>query len=65
MLTFAQRQVLKQGLDWTHGDEAIQKLKAMLWALEALRIFDDRLSESLDKIREAKAKMQKYLSRVS
>jgi len=37
----------------------------MLWALEALRIFDDRLSDSLDKVKDAKEKMLKYISQVS
>ena len=37
----------------------------MLWALEALRIFDDRLAESLENVKEAKEKMLKYLSQVS
>jgi hypothetical protein len=55
---------LKQGLDWAHAEDAIQRLKSMLWALEALRIFDDRLAESLEKIREAREKMQRYLSQV-
>ncbi|KAH8597407.1 hypothetical protein B0O99DRAFT_76478 [Bisporella sp. PMI_857] len=55
------RQVLKRGLDWEHEEEAIQRLKSMLWALEALRIFDDRLSDSLDKVREAKESMRKYI----
>jgi hypothetical protein len=56
---------LKQGLDWAHAEDAIQRLKSMLWALEALRIFDDRLAEALEKIREARGKMQRYLSQVS
>jgi hypothetical protein len=57
--------VLKQGLDWAHADDAIQRLKSMLWALEALRIFDDRLGESLEKIKEAREKMDRYLCQVS
>nr|KAH7348938.1 hypothetical protein BKA65DRAFT_501750 [Rhexocercosporidium sp. MPI-PUGE-AT-0058] len=55
------REVLKKGLDWSHAEDAIQRLKSMLWALEALRIFDDRLGESLDVIKEAKDKMRNYL----
>ncbi|PVH73830.1 hypothetical protein DL98DRAFT_430572, partial [Cadophora sp. DSE1049] len=57
------REVLKKGLDWTHAEDAIQRLKSMLWALEALRIFDDRLGESLDMVREARDKMRTYLRR--
>jgi len=37
----------------------------MMWALEALRIFDDRLGESIDKVKEAKEKMMKYINEVS
>ena len=57
--------MLKKELDWTHAEDAIQRLKSMLWALEALRIFDDRLGESLDKVREARDKMRTYLRHVS
>lgn len=41
------------------------RLKSMLWALEALRILDDRLGESLDTIDDAKVRMLKYISHVS
>lgn len=57
--------MLQEGLNWEHEEDAIQRLKSMLWALEALRIFDDRLSESLESVKEAKDKMLKYLSQVS
>lgn len=61
-LTNAQREVLKRGLDWEHEEDAIQRLKSMLWALEALRVLDDRLADSLNEVSEAKEKMLKYLS---
>jgi hypothetical protein len=57
---------LKQGLDWAHAEDAIQRLKSMLWALGALQIFDDRMAESLEKIREARGgEIQRYLNQVS
>jgi hypothetical protein len=38
----------------------------MLWALGALQIFDDRMAESLEKIREARGgEIQRYLNQVS
>ena len=57
--------MLKKVIDWTHAENAIQGSKSMLWALETLRIFDVRLGESLDKVREARDKMRTYLSHVS
>ena len=65
VLIVRQREVLKRGLDWEHEEDAIQRLKSMLWALEALRILDDRLSDSLNEVSEAKVKMLKHLNQVT
>jgi gas vesicle protein len=56
---------LKNGLDVDQTEDAILRLKAMLWALEALRVVDDQLRESLEKVREGKEKMQNYIQQVS
>ncbi|KAL2064541.1 hypothetical protein VTL71DRAFT_3678 [Oculimacula yallundae] len=57
------REVLKNGLDWTHAEDAIQRLKSMLWALEALRIFDDRLGDSLEVVKNAEDRMRAFIRR--
>lgn len=56
---------MKKGLDVDQTEDAILRLKAMLWALEALRVVDDQLRESLEKVREGKEKMQNYIQQVS
>jgi hypothetical protein len=55
---------LRNGLDIQHAEDAIQRLEAIMWALEALRVFDDRLRESLGNIKEAKDSMQIYINQV-
>jgi hypothetical protein len=36
----------------------------MLWGLEALRVFDDKLRKALEKIQEAEEKMRERFKRV-
>lgn len=60
-----QLSVLKDGLVLQQGDDAVKRLEALMWALEALRVFDDRLRDSIDKINEAKERMQRYINAVS
>ncbi|MCJ1396587.1 hypothetical protein MMC18_009478 [Xylographa bjoerkii] len=44
--------VFLEGYDW-EADDAVDKLRSMLWGLEALKMFDARLAPSLDKIEAA------------
>ncbi|KAI9049724.1 hypothetical protein LZ554_005876 [Drepanopeziza brunnea f. sp. 'monogermtubi'] len=53
-------QVLLEGLEWGTS-EAVDKLKRMLWGLEALRVFDDRLSASLSQIQKAQGAMERTI----
>jgi hypothetical protein len=50
--------VLLRGLKWHKPEVALKGLKDMLWGLEALRIFDDKLRNALDRIGEAKKRME-------
>jgi chromosome segregation ATPase len=52
-----------EGLEWgTKG--AVNKLKKMLWGLEALRVFNDRLSSSLSQIQKAQDSMERTIKQV-
>ena len=63
-MTQLQPMVLLKGLKWHKSDVALKKLKEMLWGLEALRVFDDKLRKALEKIKEADEKMRERLKRV-
>lgn len=52
--------MLLEGLEWGTS-EAVDKLKKMLWGLEALRVFDDRLSASLSQIQKAQEAMERTI----
>ena len=52
-----------EGLEWGTS-EAVDKLKKMLWGLEALRVFDDRLSGSLSQIQKAQEAMERTVKQV-
>ncbi len=54
--------VLLMGFDWEERDKAVYKLQKMIMCLEALRVFDDRLSSSLSKIQEAKETMVREIT---
>ncbi|KAK0627931.1 hypothetical protein B0T14DRAFT_513555 [Immersiella caudata] len=53
-----QRKVLVKGMHWSNPDTVVQKLKEMLWSLQALRIFDLKLEGALDKIEQAKKSLE-------
>ncbi len=53
-----------EGLEWG-TTEAVDKLKKMLWGLEALRVFDDRLSASLAQIQKAREAMERTIKQVN
>lgn len=55
--------MLLEGLEWGTS-EAVDKLKKMLWGLEALRVFDDRLSASLAQIQKARESMERTIKQV-
>ena len=61
--TLSQEKVLLEGLEWGTS-EAVDKLKKMLWGLEALRVFDDRLSGSLSQIQKAQEAMERAVKQV-
>jgi hypothetical protein len=61
--TSTQEKVLLEGLEWGTS-EAVDKLKKMLWGLEALRVFDDRLSGSLSQIQKAQEAMERIIKQV-
>jgi hypothetical protein len=56
--------ILMKGLTWHKSDVALKKLKEMLWEIEALRVFDDKLRKALENIQEADKKMGEKLKRV-
>ncbi|KAH9217918.1 hypothetical protein DL95DRAFT_89415 [Leptodontidium sp. 2 PMI_412] len=55
--------VLLEGLEWGTS-EAVNRLKKMLWGLEALRVFNDRLSASLSQIQKAQEAMERTVKQV-
>jgi hypothetical protein len=57
--------VLLKGIEWHKSDVALKKLKKMLWGLEALRVFDDKLKRGIQEIKACKNTMDKELNRVS
>ncbi|KAH8648735.1 hypothetical protein BGZ60DRAFT_390281 [Tricladium varicosporioides] len=57
--------VLLKGIEWHKSDVALRRLKKMLWGLEALRVFDDKLKQALLKIGDGKAAMDDVLVKVS
>jgi hypothetical protein len=59
-----QAMVLLKGMEWHKSDAALKKLKQMLWGLEALRVFDDKLVRALREIDEGKETMKGELTRV-
>jgi len=56
--------VLLKGIEWHKSDVALRKLKKMLWGLEALRVFDDKLKRALQEIRDCEDQMNRELLRV-
>jgi hypothetical protein len=57
--------VLLKGIQCHKLDVALKKLKKMLWGLEALRVFDDKLNRGIHAIKECKKPMDTELHRVS
>lgn len=53
-----------EGYDW-EADDAVDKLRTMLWGLEALKMFDDRLSSSLSSIEKARKDLEDTINSVS
>ena len=60
-----QPKILLVGMEFDRSDQAVSVLKQMLWGFEALRIFNDKLSQALDVVRRAEIKMNKMLEIVS
>jgi hypothetical protein len=64
MLILMQQKALLKGIEWQKSQLALRRLKAMLWAMEALRIFDDKLLSALTEIKEARSHLMQELSKV-
>ncbi len=46
------------------ASDAVERLERMLWGLEALRVFDDRLSTSLSQIRKTRENLEHTIDQV-
>lgn len=57
--------VLLEGMQWDASDAVVQKLKEMLWRLQALRIFDLKLDSAIAKIQEARKSLEDTIDFVS
>jgi len=44
-------------MEWNISDKALRKLKSMLWGLESLRIFRDKLKKALAELDDTRKKM--------
>jgi len=64
MLTSIQQKALLKGMEWQKSQLALRRLKTMLWAMEALRIFGDKLLSALAEIREARSNLVQELNKV-
>ncbi|KAJ9161715.1 hypothetical protein NKR19_g1936 [Coniochaeta hoffmannii] len=53
--------VLLVGMEFDRSDRAVSVLKQMLWGFEALRIFNDKLSQALEVVGRAETKMNELL----
>jgi hypothetical protein len=56
--------VLLKGIEWHKSDVALKKLKNMLWGLEALQVFDEKLKRGIQEIKDCKKKIDFGLKRV-
>lgn len=64
LLTPAQQKALLKGIEWQKSQLALRRLKTMLWSMEALRIFDDKLSSALTEINGARSNLKHELDKV-
>lgn len=64
MLISIQETILLEGID-LEATDAVDKLEKMLWGLETLRVFGDRLSGSMSQIRKAREKLEQTIERVN
>lgn len=61
-----QDEILFLDIDWSKNtSQALDMLKKMLWGLEALRAFDERLSASIHQIQRAREAMERTAYKVS
>jgi hypothetical protein len=61
--SLVQEKILLEGIELDASD-AVERLERMLWGLEALRVFDDRLSTSLSQIRKARETLEHTVDQV-
>ena len=54
--------VFLDGYDW-EADDAVDRLRSMMWGLESLRMLGDRTSASLKSINEARATLTGRMAR--
>jgi len=64
VLTLTQQRTMLKGIEWHKSQLALRRLKTMLWAMEALRIFGDKLNLALTEIEEARSKLKHELDKV-
>lgn len=50
-------------MEWQKSGMALRQLKRMLWGLEALRVFRDKLAKATDALKSASKKMEKYVNK--
>ncbi|KAK0642174.1 hypothetical protein B0T16DRAFT_462179 [Cercophora newfieldiana] len=62
-ITGRSAKVLLEGMEWQKSGMALRQLKRMLWGLEALRVFRDKLSKALDALKLARNKMTELVHR--
>jgi hypothetical protein len=60
-----QDNAMLKGIQWSHSDLSMKKMKKMLWGREALRVFHDKLKRNTEVIKECKKSMEVELKRVS
>jgi hypothetical protein len=51
------RGMIDDEFSWTRKPEAVERLKQFLWELRALQLFNDTLSESIDRIDDARSRL--------
>jgi len=60
-----QPRILLDGMEWQKSDQALRKLKQMLWGFVALREFGDKLKNAIEAVTRARDSVKKSLEKVS
>jgi hypothetical protein len=59
-----QPRILLDGMEWQNSDQALRKLKLMLWGFVVLREFGDKLENAIETITKACNTMKASLEEV-